>query len=37
MAGGAVESTDRCGFDRASLIGERGIVVEPESSQVGES
>ncbi len=30
------ESTDRCGFDRTSFIGKRGIVTEVEFSQLSE-
>jgi hypothetical protein len=37
LARGGCESTDRCGFDRASFIGERWIITEGEDSQVGKS
>ncbi len=30
------ETTDRCGYDRASFIGERWVITEVEVLQVGE-
>ncbi len=34
--GDVLKTTDRCGFDRTSFIGEDLIVTEVEPSQVGE-